>query len=124
MEMIKAAYDVPFGWIMVFMVVAMFISAVAAGVVVLIRRYWGTYNSRQNRKIMKTKNTGIIHFNLPVGKETFRIMSEKMGHANAAVSLIEKGIKGECMRKPKRKDWVHVAAVKIYWELVGAEAIK
>ena len=53
MEMIKAAYDVPFGWIMVFMVVAMFISAVAAGVVVLIRRYWGTYNSRQNRKTMK-----------------------------------------------------------------------
>ena len=55
MEMIKAAYDVPFGWIMVFMVVAMFISAVAAGVVVLIRRYWGTYNSRQNRKTMKEK---------------------------------------------------------------------
>lgn len=38
MEMIKAAYDVPFGWIMVFMVMTMFISAVIA-VALAIRKH-------------------------------------------------------------------------------------
>ena len=39
MEMIKAAYDVPFGWIMVFMVMTMFISAVIA---VALAEQWGS----------------------------------------------------------------------------------
>ena len=46
-EIIRAAYDIPFGWIMVFMVMTMFISAVIA-VALAIRKHLIVTRNKQD----------------------------------------------------------------------------
>ena len=83
-EIIRAAYDIPFGWIMVFMVMTMFISAVIAVALAIRKHLVATRNELDINPCPRCGGTVVIEKmgETLSGKYWFILRCEECGYSD------------------------------------------